>query len=258
MQIAQLLQLPRVRDIRQRLGKLPKGLDKAYDEIFKRIQDQEGNYPEIACRAFQWIMCSTRPLSAPELVVAVCQDPETDETDPIDISIEDVLAACHYLLVVDEELNTCRFSHLSVREYLKKHHWNDREANGLVAKVCLCLLNDPIHDVENIVDADDNSDSQDEEEEDYSTSRSNEGMSDYSASRTNGRISDEIQCDIERDSSREDGREVEVDGNSHNERMSDEILHDKESDIKSKSEGGARDYLDDSDESVFKYLTYKL
>ncbi|KAH0538447.1 hypothetical protein FGG08_004945 [Glutinoglossum americanum] len=145
LQIIQLRGLlPRERDIRERLGKLPKTLDKAYDEIYAQIQTQEGSAPEIANRAFQWVMCSCTPLLSAELVAAVCQDPETDEIDHVDIDISIVLAACCNLLVVDQELRVCRFSHLSVQEYFEKHHWNQSQANGLVAKVCLSMLNDPI------------------------------------------------------------------------------------------------------------------
>ncbi|KAH0565685.1 hypothetical protein GP486_000925 [Trichoglossum hirsutum] len=146
MQIVQLLKLqPRERDIRERLGKLPNSLDKAYDEIYVRIQAQEGSAPKIADRAFQWVMCSCTPLSPAELVAAVCQDPYTDVIDPVDIGIDIVLAACHNLLVVDQQLWVCRFSHLSVQEYFENRHWNQSQANSLVAKVCLSLLNDPIH-----------------------------------------------------------------------------------------------------------------
>jgi hypothetical protein len=104
------------------LGKLPKTLDKAYDEIYTQIQAQEGSAPEIANRAFQWVMCSYTPLTPTELVAAVCQDPEMDAIDCVDIDMGFVLAACHNLLMVDQELRVCRFSHLSVQEYFENHY----------------------------------------------------------------------------------------------------------------------------------------
>jgi ankyrin repeat protein len=81
-------------------------------------------------------------LSAEVLVAAVCQDPEEDETQAIDIDIHFVLDACRNLLVVDPQLGVCRFSHLSVQEYFEDH-WDANQTNGTVAKVCLSLLNDP-------------------------------------------------------------------------------------------------------------------
>jgi ankyrin repeat protein len=87
-------------------------------------------------------MCSCEPLSAEELVAAVCQDPEDDGTQVIDIDIHFVLDACSNLLVVDPQLGVCRFSHLSVQEYFEDH-WDTNQTNGTVGKVCLSLLNDP-------------------------------------------------------------------------------------------------------------------
>ena len=143
LQIDQLLSLERLRDIKDRLGKLPMGLRNAYDEIYTAIQNQEGSLPEIANRTFQWVMCSCEPLSPSTLIAAVCQDPEDDEPRPVDIDIDIVLDACHNLLSLDSELNVCRFAHLSVQEYFEQHRWSTSQANGLVGKVCLLLLNHP-------------------------------------------------------------------------------------------------------------------
>ena len=142
LQIAQLLELLRERDIRDRLGKLPETLEEAYNEIYARIQAQKGSAPDIANRVFQWVICSCSPLTPAELVTAVCQDPETDVIDPVDIDTSIVLAACHNLLVVDQELGVCRLSHLSVQEYFERR-WSQSQANSLVAKVCRLMLNDP-------------------------------------------------------------------------------------------------------------------
>ena len=139
MQIAQLRELS-CGDIRNRLGKLPKTLKTTYDELYLKIQSQPASAPIIANRAFQWVMCSCWPLSAAELVAAVCQDPDTDEIDEVDINMNVILGVCQNLLVVDQELNFCRFSHLSVKEYFQTYHWSSCEADILVGKVCLSLL----------------------------------------------------------------------------------------------------------------------
>ena len=95
----------------------------------------------IANRAFQWVMCSRVPLSPAELVAAVCQDPDSDEVEEVDINdINSVLEACQNLLTVDSKLKTCRFPHLSVQEYFEENHWSSSKTNALVAKVCLSLL----------------------------------------------------------------------------------------------------------------------
>jgi ankyrin repeat domain-containing protein 50 len=116
------LSLDRERDIQDRLGRLPKDLKAAYDEIYMEIRMAEGSKSEVAIRAFQWVMCSCKPLSPKSLVAAVCQHPEDKETQPIDIDMDFVLDACRNLLVVDTHLRVCRFSHLSVQEYFEEHH----------------------------------------------------------------------------------------------------------------------------------------
>lgn len=140
LQIDALRELCCERDIRNRLGKLPKTLKKAYDELYDKIQSQKESAPIIANRAFQWVMCSCWPLSPAELVAAISQNPDTDEVDEVDINIKGVLGACHNLLVVDQELNICRFSHLSVQEYFEDYHWKSCETDSLVGQVCLSLL----------------------------------------------------------------------------------------------------------------------
>ncbi|KAH8807657.1 ankyrin repeat-containing domain protein [Xylogone sp. PMI_703] len=139
LQIDQAISLTREKDIRQRLGWLPKDLKAAYDEIWKQIETSEGRKSEIATRAFQWVMCVERPISAATLVAFVCQDPNSDIIQPVDININFVLDACRNLLVFDERENTCQFSHLSVREYFDGH-WGSNQTNGMAAKLCLTYL----------------------------------------------------------------------------------------------------------------------
>ncbi len=129
-----------------RLGKLPTTLKDAYHEIYNRIQSADGSASEVARRAFQWIMCSEEPISPAMLVAAVCQDPNTDNIDVVDIHFDFVLEACQNLLKVEiaEEDEICRFSHLSVQEYLESNHCSQLSNNVLVAQVCLTFLTDPI------------------------------------------------------------------------------------------------------------------
>ena len=128
-----------------RLGKLPKTLEEAYDEIYARIKAGEGSAPEIAYKAFQWILCSVQPISPTGLVAAVCQDSTTDDIQDVDIDINFVLGSCQNLLKIEstKEADICRFAHLSVQEYLEKSHWDPTQTNSLVSEVCLIILNDP-------------------------------------------------------------------------------------------------------------------
>ena len=149
LQIRQLHSLSRPRDVETRIGKLPKTLEEAYHEIYDRIQAEEGSASEVANRAFRWIMCSEEPISPAMLVFVVCQDPTTDKVDVVDIDIDFVLESCQNLLKVEPGRfdQVCRFSHLSVQEYLENTHWNQIQTNVLMAQVCLIILNDPLQQV---------------------------------------------------------------------------------------------------------------
>ena len=138
----QLLRLLFVSDIRGFLGKLPKDLKKAYDEIMDQIDSQEGRTPEIARRAFLWVMCSSEPLRPGMLAHAVCQDPGTRATNPGEININVVLEACRNLVMVDQS-GVCRFSHLSVQEYLEDFRYSNHQAHLMVGSDCLHMLLDP-------------------------------------------------------------------------------------------------------------------
>ena len=138
----QLLCLPCVPDIRDFLGKLSKDLKTAYDEIMDQINSQQGRSPEIARRAFLWVMCSRRPLGPRMLADAVCRDPETGAINPAGLDINVVLEACRNLVMIDQS-GVCRFSHLSVQEYLETHHYSNGQAHLVVGSACLQILLDP-------------------------------------------------------------------------------------------------------------------
>lgn len=149
------------RDIRERLGRLPKGLEEAYDEIFDRIESAEGSQPGIATRAFTWILLSFEPLPSNTLVSFVSRDPESGLVEHDDLNIYILLDACCNLLVVDkrrvlsgstkskavEYADICRLSHLSVREYLEERFYGDNKSGrlgtahtGLATVTIKCLL----------------------------------------------------------------------------------------------------------------------
>lgn len=133
-----LLKLKRASDVEAYLGSLPKGLQKAYQRILDDIGDQAGSAPVIAARALKWIMDSAVPLSPKELVAAVCQSSDGLVPQDLDIDTEFVLDACHNLVVIMG--STCRFSHLSVQEYLESHDWPNKPDDQLLGAVCLHLL----------------------------------------------------------------------------------------------------------------------
>ncbi|EPE36575.1 Ankyrin repeat-containing protein [Glarea lozoyensis ATCC 20868] len=151
LQIAQLRRLESENDIRSYLGKLPTELKGLYDSIWSDIQQEHGNKPIVAKRAFQWLVCSRIPPTPNELLFIVSQDTDgfyKDESEeklfpasPLAEDIDYVLTACRNLVVVDKAAGVCKFSHHSVHD----HFTNASETmsphpNTLAAKLCLLLL----------------------------------------------------------------------------------------------------------------------
>ena len=144
LQMGQLLRLVFVSDIRDFLGKLPQDLKRAYDGIMEQIDSQDGRTPKIARRAFLWVMCSRRPLTPGMLADAVCRDPEAGIKYPTGVNINAVIEACRNLVMIDQ-YGVCRFSHLSVQEYLETWRYSCGQAHLEVGLVCLQTLLDPMN-----------------------------------------------------------------------------------------------------------------
>ncbi|KAH7015814.1 hypothetical protein EDB80DRAFT_345573 [Ilyonectria destructans] len=140
LQINQVLKLRTEADIESRLGKLPVGLKKTYDEIYAR--NAEHQHAKIFLdRACMWVMSACTPLSSSELLAAVQVDPCLDTIDlPADFTESELLDVCENLLVLDSQRLVWRFSHLSVREYFEGNHFDFWQAHCNAAKVCLKLL----------------------------------------------------------------------------------------------------------------------
>jgi len=150
-------------DVRDYLTKLPKGLREAYDGILEDIMNSDGQAPIIATKAFQWIMCSWRPITAEELVAAVCEDPHDRSVTEAknDIDLDYILAACRNLIIRTKardpkykagsnfrsnRVTVCQLSHLSVLEYLRQRQWTMGQAHTAVALTCMDRLLHPCED----------------------------------------------------------------------------------------------------------------
>jgi hypothetical protein len=64
-------------DRRFAIENLPPGLSRTYDEMVDQIKQTPGSHWKLAKRAFQWLLCCTRPVTLRELVVAVVIDPDS-------------------------------------------------------------------------------------------------------------------------------------------------------------------------------------
>jgi len=141
LQISFLCQMLTENDIKRNLTALPDTLMLAYDGIYNAILAQKGSAPRIALKAFQWIQCSKEPLSSQTLLDAVTVEVDSSgafsQNGPA--TVKQLLTVCQNLVILDEKLNTFRFAHLSVDEYLEirlpKH-----DSHLELSKVCFSLL----------------------------------------------------------------------------------------------------------------------
>lgn len=154
-----MLELRTEAAIKERLGKLPTGLENAYNEIYGKIEARNTHDRNCAIRAFQWVMCACSPLTSVQLLSAIRVDAESDTMQLSDEIDEDtLLELCNNLLVLDSQRRVWRFSHLSVTEYFEKNHWSLLQSHCHVAKVSLLLLIEARPDIADMTEADSSSD----------------------------------------------------------------------------------------------------
>lgn len=99
-------------------------------------------YPSLADRQYTrhtlaWLLSARKKLSSAELLAAVSIAVPSRRQ----LTINQILDLCCNLVVLDSELDTFRFAHLSVREFLEKQgeFANDR-SNALAAESCLLSM----------------------------------------------------------------------------------------------------------------------
>lgn len=115
-----------------------------------RIQGQTQEQAELARDALAWTTQSERLLSVSELRTALAIEPGTRSFDESNTSsIEDILAACAGLLVVNEETHYVSLVHYTTQEYLDSTAavWfpdtHARIASACITYLSYSILTDP-------------------------------------------------------------------------------------------------------------------
>ncbi|KAL6791197.1 ankyrin [Trichoderma sp. SZMC 28013] len=134
-----------VGSLRTRLSNLATG-SKAYDTLYEdsmlRIGFQGPELEHIAVQMLMVLTCARRPLSPQELSHALSIDESSDAFDEDMVSdMDDLVAACTGLVVLDDTSNIVHLVHKSAAEYFKrtKSRWFPR-ANEKMAFICLRYL----------------------------------------------------------------------------------------------------------------------
>ncbi|RAO68956.1 uncharacterized protein BHQ10_004968 [Talaromyces amestolkiae] len=121
-------------DIRNNLGRLPPDLDTIYAELYCILSEKSG---EMEKRLFKnvlsWLLCARLTLQTSAFLEAVSVPTEGNDSR-VRVTKELVLKICGSLVVFDAELNTFRFAHLSVREFLeRRQEYTTTATNALIA-----------------------------------------------------------------------------------------------------------------------------
>jgi len=118
------------------------GLEGAYTDTIRRIQEQSENRSKLAMQALMWISRSERPLRVNELRYALAVKIGSTHLSLDNVpSIHTILSCCLGLIAVDKEASTVRLTHFTLHEYLRDHSSLFPSPDGTIAEVCLTYLN---------------------------------------------------------------------------------------------------------------------
>ena len=125
-------------DVETSLGRLPPDLHTLYAEIYEAMSKKPGAYQGLVLRSvLSWLLCAQRPMTDEELLAAVSIKLQASNVST-KVSKDHVLGICQNSVIFDDQLNTYRFAHLSVREFLElRPEYSGSITNALAAEVCL-------------------------------------------------------------------------------------------------------------------------
>lgn len=156
LQIKQLWDCNTQAAMRNRLSKLPDSLNQVYEEIY-RSATSDSDERKILDRALRWVLCSARPLTTDELLLAVSQDPESGRmvSQMQDLDEEVMLIWTHNFLTLEVDLEqespkksveaspVWRLAHQAVAEFLEQSpSCNSSLGHCESGTVCLMILLD--------------------------------------------------------------------------------------------------------------------
>ena len=127
------------KDVEAALERLPTTLSELYALIFDQICRIESEGQKIAEAVLKWLLCSQRPLSTREMIEFV--SPSAEDISTMQLDVAEVLSLCCNLVVEDVELDTFRFAHVSVREYLEtRADFHAEFLHTMAVEKCLELI----------------------------------------------------------------------------------------------------------------------
>jgi hypothetical protein len=131
--------------VQERLGRLPPKLEDLYFELYERLTTDAAEADrEVTINAFRWLLCAQRRLTSWEFLAALSITPRRRFNQ---LTKEHVLEMCSNLIVFDSTLDTFRFAHLSIREFLEKRpEYSSKVTHSLAAERCLLEMLSAVDD----------------------------------------------------------------------------------------------------------------
>ncbi|KAJ7930074.1 hypothetical protein B0H13DRAFT_1595784, partial [Mycena leptocephala] len=131
-----------VKAVRDALKNMPGDLNRTYDEVMERIDQQSEEDKTLARRTLCWISNAETVLHISELVEALAIEPGTTDLDPDNLLEMDIIVSvCAGLVVIDEVDRLVRLVHYTAQDYLDRIQ--DREfphAQTEIAGACITYL----------------------------------------------------------------------------------------------------------------------
>ncbi|EUC43671.1 hypothetical protein COCMIDRAFT_38402 [Bipolaris oryzae ATCC 44560] len=127
-------------DIRDAMGRLPPDLREQYNQVYNKLSTIPGDYRQtIFKNALCWLLSARTTLPTDRFLAAVTTIPHEDKKIPI--SLETILEYCNNFIVHDSQLDTFRFAHLSVREFLEESpQFSKPSCNNMITEACLWIV----------------------------------------------------------------------------------------------------------------------
>ncbi|KAK4237901.1 hypothetical protein C8A03DRAFT_34145, partial [Achaetomium macrosporum] len=138
LQLQALCDLSSDAAVRERIGRLPPTLEDLYRESLEKLDNYQAEADrKYARRILGWLLCARRKLNSDEFLTAVSIAVPSGGL----LTKAQVLGLCHNFVIFDQALDTFRFAHLSVREFLEKQvAYASSLINAWAAEACLLTL----------------------------------------------------------------------------------------------------------------------
>ena len=129
------------RAVRNRLGRLPKDLQRLYQETYDHpVKAGDEDQISIAKDTFRLLLCLENTMPTEEILTALSFCNEDEEV----LIKNDLLELCFNFVTHDQESDSLCFAHLSVREFLEtKEGFNRESCHRTTAIICLRCVSAP-------------------------------------------------------------------------------------------------------------------